>query len=82
MKNNTIPEAVISAAKERRALGSGSITLLGHLKNGDEVYSFVFDETMIIGLPELYVCDGKFVRIVKGIEAANLLSQIIKTTLH
>jgi hypothetical protein len=70
MENN-IPQPVIKASKQREALGNGHLERIGKW-NGKDVFSFVFDETITVGLPEYYLWDGKRVKVVAGVDALKI----------
>ena len=69
-----IPQAVIKAAESRKDLG-GTLQRLCKFK-GEEVYSYVYDEEMTIGMPELYLWNGKRVRVVSEEQAEKLLAKL------
>ena len=69
-----IPKKVIEAAEERIALG-GKPVKIGEYK-GFEVYSCEFREELTVGLPELYLWNGSFVKIVDGEEALVLMGSV------
>jgi len=69
-----IPKKVIEAAEERIALG-GQPVKIGEYK-GVEVYSCEYQEEMTIGLPELYLWNGSYVKIVGGEEALEIMGSV------
>lgn len=69
-----IPQAVINAAENRKDYG-GSLQMLCTYK-GDEVYSYVYDEDVTIGMPELYLWNGKRVVVVTNVNAEKLLAKL------
>ena len=69
-----IPQEVIKAAEGEAFLG-GSLQLLCKYE-GEEVYSYVYDEPVTIGMPEFYLWNGKRVRIVVGGEGEELLAKL------
>lgn len=73
-KHINIPQLVIEASVGRADCG-GHLKLLCKYK-GEDVYSYVYDEPMIIGLPEFYMWNGKHVRVVNGEEGLYLLGEL------
>lgn len=69
-----VPKKVIEAAEERIALG-GQPVKIGEYK-GFEVYACEFQEEMTVGMPELYLWNGSFVKIVDGEEALVLMGSV------
>lgn len=69
-----IPQQVTKAAESRKSLG-GSLQLLCKFK-GEEVYSYVYEEDVTIGYPELYLWNGKRSKTVSGESALKLLSEL------
>ena len=70
----TIPQQVIKVAEGRKHLG-GSLQRLCKYK-GEEVYSYVYNEEMTIGMPELYLWNGKRARTIGGEDALKFLSEL------
>ena len=75
MKATAIPQSVIKVAKHRLELGKSKIQLIAKWQQYD-VYTVNYEETMTIGLPELYLWDGNSVRVVCGIEGEELLRKL------
>ena len=69
------PKAVVKAAAARASLGSGKIILLGRYK-GSKVYIYEYKDSLTIGLPEIYISVGPFVKVVKGLKALNIIMAI------
>ena len=69
-----IPQQIIKASESRKHLG-GSLQRLCKYK-GEEVYSYVYDEEMTIGYPELYLWNGHRARTVSGESGLKLLSEL------
>lgn len=67
-----IPKEVIEAAGERMSLG-GYPVKIGEYK-GSEVFTCEFKEEMTIGLPELYLWDGRRVKVIAGEEALVIMA--------
>lgn len=73
-KHINIPKPVVEASLDRADCG-GHLKLLCNYK-GEEVYSYVYDEPMIIGLPEFYLWNGEYVQVVNGEEGLDLLGEL------
>ena len=71
---NMIPKEVIKAARGRTEIGGKVVEICKY--NGEIVYGCKYDEEMTIGLPEFYLWNGRRAKIVKGVEALNLLSEL------
>lgn len=69
-----IPQAVIKAAESRKDLG-GTLQKLCKFKR-EEVYSYVYDEEMTIGMPELYLWNGKRCKTIDGDFALTYLAKL------
>lgn len=69
-----IPKQVIEAAKGRADCG-GRLEVICNYES-KEVYSYVYDEPMIIGLPEFYLWDGSKVDVVRGEDALGLMDKL------
>lgn len=74
LEDMEIPQQIIKAAESRKHLG-GSLQRLCKYK-GEEVYSYVYDEEMTIGYPELYLWNGHRARTVSGESGLKLLSEL------
>lgn len=72
---NKIPKAVIKAAESKASLGSGNIAFIGKYK-GCNVYTYQYNEELTIGLPEIYITIGPFVKVVTGYKAVIILNAI------
>lgn len=71
----SIPKEVIEASKELSQLYDGTLELIGNYK-GSSVYSLKFKEPVTIGLPEIYLWDGKTAKTVYGDKSLEILSSI------
>jgi hypothetical protein len=67
-----IPRKVIEAARGRKHLG-GKLEVIGKY-NRKDVYSYVYNIPMTIGMPELYLWDGNVVQVIEGEEALSIIS--------
>ncbi len=71
---NTIPQAVVKAAEDRKHLG-GTLTMVGKYKK-QEVYTYIYAEPVTIGMPELYLWNGKSVQTIVEEQALELLHKM------
>lgn len=69
-----IPKQVIEAAKGRADCG-GRLEVICNYES-KEVFSYVYDEPVIIGPPEFYLWDGEKAETVQGDDALELLSKL------
>lgn len=69
-----IPKQVTEAAKGLADYG-GTLIKIGNYQ-GQEVYSWHFDEPVTIGLPEVYLWDGQRAKIVYGDKAVKIISDL------
>ena len=69
-----IPNAVLKVAEDRTCLG-GIIKYFGDLK-GEEVFSYEYNEPVTIGLPVIYLWNGKRVKVIEGDKALEILNSL------
>lgn len=69
-----IPKEVIEAARGRRHLG-GTLQLVGKYRK-QEVYAYIYTEPMTIGMPEVYLWDGKRAQIINEKHALDILNRM------
>lgn len=67
-----IPQAVIMKASTREHLG-GKLEAIGKY-HGMDVFTYVYSVPMTIGMPELYLWDGKKVKVIDGVKAISIIS--------
>ncbi len=68
------PKAVIKAAEGRKPLG-GTLQLVGKYRR-QEVYTHIYAEPMTIGMPEVYLWDGKIVHTIQEMRALKILNRM------
>ncbi len=69
-----IPQIVIKAAEGRKHLG-GTLQLVGKYRK-QEVYTYIYTEPMTIGMPEVYLWDGKRAQTINEEHALDILNRM------
>ena len=69
-----IPQEIIQIAENREHLG-GSLRLFGKYSDKD-VYSYHYKEPVTIGMPVVYLWDGRKADVVNGESALRILSSV------
>ena len=69
-----IPKSVARVAEDRSYLG-GTLKMFGVYK-GRQVYTYQYSKPVTVGLPVIYLWDGKRVKEIEGEDALAILSSL------